>query len=190
VPYLRWGVYAGVFILFAAFSAQIFAFVFSNLIPEKGPFRSALASDGSVQLAYPVFFELVRDDKAGEIHITNHLNHNLFLKFSNGQYAQMLIQELSLRGIKFEEGQLNGQKTLRAGGVPVTLEVAPKKFISGEQEFFLIAAPRGAHGPQMGAEEGAWAEFRIVKPGRITRADTRLLEACARKIFFTIGGAI
>jgi hypothetical protein len=186
MPWLRWSVFGGIFVLFAAFSAQAFTFTFSSVMPERGPFRSALTADGGVHFAYPVFFEVFfGNEREEEIYITNQLNHELRFAFVNEEHVLLFTQELAHRGITLEEGQLNGQKTIRGSGIPTRFEISPGKYVSSEQELFFIAAPRGS------AQAGSWAQIRLVKPGRrITPADRRLLDAFTRRIIFTIDGAI
>jgi len=180
---LRAGAYLAVFVLFAAFAAQAFSFVFSVVVPEKGFFRTALVAEGSVQLAYPAFFELSPTDREGreEMRITNHSNRDLFFSMMQDQDVSEHIRYFSQWDAKYEEGLQNGQKIIRVHG-----EILHENMAYGVAYFF-IQAPPGT--PQA----GSWAVLRIFKPKQkrgIADGELRLLEACARRIFFTGGEAI
>ncbi|MDR2734390.1 MAG: rhomboid family intramembrane serine protease [Spirochaetota bacterium] len=178
--FLRAGAYFAVFILIAAFAAQAFSFVFSTIIPEKGFFRTAITADGSVQLAYPAFFEISpgsREDRE-EMQITNHSNRTLFFSLMQEQYVYDLVQEFSRLDAQYEEGMQNGQKVMRVNGA-----IPTEKGQYGVAYFFM-QAPSGS--PQA----GTWAALRISRPGRITSGELRLLDVCARQIFFIGNEAI
>jgi len=184
VPYLRWGAYAGVFVVLAAFSAQTFAFVFTTLIPDKGPFRVTLVAEGSVHLAYPFFFEIEKVGDEDEIRISNHSNHALLFRLLDEEDAHSLVRRYVGAGGILEEGLMNGQKTMRVSGAMESLVKNGKRIPYGVGSFY-IAAPYGS------PHAGAWAELSMYKEGRqVGAADLRLLDACARKIFFTTGGVI
>jgi rhomboid protease GluP len=174
-PYLKWAACACVFIILAAFAAQAYSFTFTAVIPEKGIFRSVLAAEGSIHLAYPALFESQEEDD--ELFISNNFNRALRFRLMRDEDVRQLAAVYS--DAQIDEGQMNGQKTMR-----ISTQIADRDGRSGWLEMFLIAAPERT------AQAGNWATLRIIKPGRVSSAEVRLLDACARRTFFTAGAAI
>ncbi len=170
------------FVLVAAFVAQLYAFIFSVVIPEKGPARILSDAGGRFTLAYPAFFsvEQGQDEESGFIRIGNNLNRTIALQVTEREYALRVIEGFRASGIEADEGLVNGYRVIRVRG-PVTVQ--------GRRVLLRMALIESPASATPGA--GEWVILKSI--GRSQSADEaggRLLEATLRSLVFSGGGVI
>ncbi len=168
-------------LLVAAFAAQLYALVFSVIIPEKGPARMLSDAGGRFSLAYPAFFsvEQGQDEERGTIRIGNNLDRTIVLEVVQREYAQRVIEGLRASGLDLQEGFVNGYRVIRVHG---TVPVQGRRVLL---RMALVEAPAGSNAA------GEWVLFKTIGQNQSAdQAGARLLESVVRSLVLVGGGVI
>lgn len=180
---IRLLVYLSGFVVLAAFAAQLYALIFSTVIPEKGPARVLTCFGGRCTLSYPAFFSVEEErnsEENGSIRIGNNLNRTIALQVRGRKYALSILEEFRASGIEGEEGRVNGNRVIRLSG-PVLVQ-RRRVFL----QMALVEFPAAAR-----SEEGEWLVLEsIARSQSADKASGRLLEALLRSLVFSRSGVI